>query len=312
MSERVTIVEVAPRDGLQPVPGFVPTADKIALVRALAAAGLVEIEATSFVSPKAIPQLADAAEVLAAANAIEGILPSVLVPNRKGVERALAAGARKLGLVMSATDGHNRSNLNRSVEESFADLADIVATLPGDGPEIRWSFSCSFHCPFEGVVAPARVLALLERAVAIRPGLAFALADTTGNAAPDQVRALFGEAIARFGSRARFAFHGHDTYNLGIANVAAAYEAGVREIDAAAGGIGGCPFAPGASGNVATEDVVWLFRRLGVETGVRWQALLEAADLAARLAGGGAASGHLRHVKSARQAAGRAACTARG
>jgi hydroxymethylglutaryl-CoA lyase len=303
MSETVTIVEVAPRDGLQPVAGFVPTEDKIALVRALAEAGLVEIEATSFVSPKAIPQLADAAEVLAAANAIPGIVPSVLVPNRKGVERALAAGARKLGLVMSATEGHNRSNLNRSVEESFADLAAIVAETPADGPAIRWSFSCSFHCPFEGVVQPRQVLALLERAVALRPGLIFALADTTGNAAPDQVRALFGEAIARFGDRARFAFHGHDTYNLGIANVAAAFEAGVREIDSAAGGIGGCPFAPGASGNVATEDVVWLFRRLGVETGVDWRKLLDAADLAARLAGGGAASGHLRHVKAAREAA---------
>jgi hydroxymethylglutaryl-CoA lyase len=303
MSEAVTIVEVAPRDGLQSVGPFVPTAEKIALVRALAEAGLVEIEATSFVSPKAIPQLADAAEVLAAANAIPGILPSVLVPNRKGVERALAAGARKLGLVMSATEGHNRANLNRSVEESFADLAGIVAGLPADGPAIRWSISCSFHCPFEGVVPADRVLGLLERAVALRPGLTFALADTTGNAAPDQVRALFGEAIARFGARARFAFHGHDTYNLGIANVAAAYEAGVREIDAAAGGIGGCPFAPGASGNVATEDVVWLFRRLGVDTGVRWQALLAAADLAARLAGGGAASGHLRHVRVAREAA---------
>jgi len=303
MSDSVTVVEVAPRDGLQSVAAFVPTADKIALVRALAAAGLVEIETTSFVSPKAIPQLADAAEVLAAANAIEGIIPSVLVPNRKGVERALAAGARKLGLVMSATEGHNRSNLNRSVEESFADLAAIVAGMPAGGPAIRWSFSCSFHCPFEGVVPPARVLGLLERAVALRPGLVFALADTTGNAAPDQVRALFGEAIARFGGRARFAFHGHDTYNLGIANVAAAFEAGVREIDAAAGGIGGCPFAPGASGNVATEDVVWLFRRLGVATGVRWPALLEAADLAARLAGGASASGHLRHVKAARAAA---------
>lgn len=303
MTDRVTIVEVAPRDGLQAVPGFVPTERKIALVQALADAGLVEIEATSFVSPKAIPQLADAAEVLAAANAIPGILPSVLVPNRKGAERALAAGARKLGLVMSATEGHNRSNLNRSVEESFADLADIVASLPDDGPAIRWSFSCSFHCPFEGVVPRERVLGLLERAVAIRPGLVFALADTTGNAAPDQVRALFGVAIARFGGRARFAFHGHDTYNLGIANVAAAFEAGVREIDAAAGGIGGCPFAPGASGNVATEDVVWLFRRLGVETGVDWRKLLAAADLAARLAGDGAASGHLRHVRAAREAA---------
>ncbi|MCU0986376.1 MAG: hydroxymethylglutaryl-CoA lyase [Acetobacteraceae bacterium] len=303
MTDAVTIIDVAPRDGLQAVAAFVPTAEKIALIEALAAAGLAEIEATSFVSPKAIPQLADAAEVLAAANAIPGILPSVLVPNRKGVERALAAGARKLGLVMSATEGHNRSNLNRSVEESFADLAAIVAELPEDGPALRWSFSCSFHCPFEGVVPAARVLSLVERAVAVRAGMTIVLADTTGNAAPPEVRALFGEAIARFGGRARFAFHGHDTYNLGIANVAAAWEAGVREIDAAAGGIGGCPFAPGATGNVATEDVVWLFRRLGVETGIDWRKLLAAADLAARLAGGGAASGHLRHVASARQAA---------
>jgi hydroxymethylglutaryl-CoA lyase len=303
MTDYVTIVEVAPRDGLQAARSVVPTADKISLVRALAGAGLVEIEATSFVSPKAVPQLADAAEVLAAANAIPGIIPSVLVPNRKGVERALAAGARKLGLVMSATEGHNRANLNRSVEESFAELADIVAGLPAEGPALRWSFSCAFHCPFEGVVPRERVLALIERVVALRPGLTIGLADTTGNAAPSEVRALFGEAIARFGESARFAFHGHDTYNLGIANVTAAFEAGVRVIDAAAGGIGGCPFAPGASGNVATEDVVWLFRRLGVETGVVWPKLLEAADLAARLAGDGAASGHLRHVRAAREAA---------
>jgi hydroxymethylglutaryl-CoA lyase len=153
------------------------------------------------------------------------------------------------------------------------------------------------------VVPRERVLALIERVVALRPGLTIGLADTTGNAAPSEVRALFGEAIARFGESARFAFHGHDTYNLGIANVTAAFEAGVRVIDAAAGGIGGCPFAPGASGNVATEDVVWLFRRLGVETGVVWPKLLEAADLAARLAGDGAASGHLRHVRAAREAA---------
>jgi hydroxymethylglutaryl-CoA lyase len=152
------------------------------------------------------------------------------------------------------------------------------------------------------VVPAERVLALVARAVAVRPGMTIVLADTTGNAAPPQVSALFGEAIARFGARARFAFHGHDTYNLGIANVAAAWQAGVREIDAAAGGIGGCPFAPGATGNVATEDVVWLFRRLGVETGIDWRRLLEAADLAARLAGGGAASGHLRHVSAARAA----------
>jgi hydroxymethylglutaryl-CoA lyase len=152
------------------------------------------------------------------------------------------------------------------------------------------------------VVPAERVLALVARAVAVRPGMTIVLADTTGNAAPPQVSALFGEAIARFGARARFAFHGHDTYNLGIANVAAAWEAGVREIDAAAGGIGGCPFAPGATGNVATEDVVWLFRRLGVETGIDWRRLLEAADLAARLAGGAAASGHLRHVSAARAA----------
>lgn len=303
MSGPLTIVEVAPRDGLQSVPGFVPTREKIALVRALAAAGLVEIEVTSFVSQRAVPQLADAAEVLADANTIPGIVPSVLVPNRKGVERALAAGARKLGLVMSATEGHNRANLNRSVEESFADLAEIVAQLPEDGPALRWSLSCAFHCPFEGEVPAGRVLGLVERIVSLRPGLVIALADTTGNAAPNQVRALFGEAIARFGGRARFAFHGHDTYNLGIANVAAAYEAGVREIDAAAGGIGGCPFAPGATGNVATEDVAWFFRRQGVETGLDWQRLLEAADLAVRLAGDGAASGHLRRVRAARAAA---------
>ncbi len=302
MTDAVTIIDVAPRDGLQAVSRFVPTEEKIALVRALAAAGLSEIEATSFVSPKAIPQLADAAEVAAAANAIPGLLPSVLVPNRKGADRAMAAGALKLGLGMRAAEGHNRDTLNRSVEESFADHAATAAGLPEGGPALRWSFSCSFHCPFEGLVPGARVLSLVERAVAVRPGMTIVLADTTGNAAPPQVRALFGEAIPRFGGRARFAFHGHDTYNLGIANVAAAWEAGVREVDAAAGGIGGCPFAPGATGNGATEDVVWRCRRLGVDTGVDWPKLLAASDMAVRLAGGGAASGHLRHVTSARAA----------
>ncbi len=276
MAERVTIWEVAPRDGFQPVGAFIPTARKIAAVQALAAAGLLHQEVSSFVSPRAVPQLADAALVLKAAKAVPGLRACVLAPNRKGVELGLAHGADRIGLFMSVTEGHNRSNVNRGVEASFAELAGLVAEF-GEAAEFRFNLSCCFHCPFEGVVPEARTLALIARVAALHPGIEIAVADTTGNAAPDQVGRVFAAAIAAH-PRVPFAFHGHDTYGMGLANVAAAFAAGVRIFDAAAGGIGGCPFAPGATGNVATEDVAWMFRRMGVATGIDLPKLLQAAD----------------------------------
>lgn len=298
--DRVTIWEVAPRDGFQPVAPLIATARKIAAIRALAEAGLLRQEVSSFVSPKAVPQLADAAEVLAAAREIPGFTACVLAPNRKGVELALAHGADRIGLFMSATEGHNRSNVNRGVEESFSEISALVTEI-GDRADLRFNLSCAFHCPFEGVVPEAKTLALIARVAGLKPGIEIGVADTTGNAAPDQVSRVFAQAIAAHPG-ARFAFHGHDTYGMGLANVAAAYGAGVRIFDAAAGGIGGCPFAPGATGNVATEDVAWMFRRMGVETGIDLQLLLAAADAITEIPGV-QAGGRVRGVPAVRRAA---------
>jgi hydroxymethylglutaryl-CoA lyase len=300
MSETVELSEVAPRDGLQSIAGpFVPTETKIALVRASYEAGLRRMEVGSFVSPRAVPQMADTGAVLQAAKQLAGLECTTLVPNRKGFEAAVNAGADRLGLFMSVTESHNRANVNRSREESFADLAAIVRETP-KGVGIRFNLSCTFHCPFEGVVPERDALDFIERVVALDPGMEIALADTTGNASPDQVRRVFEHAIRAWGPR--FAFHGHDTYGMGVANVAAAYEAGCRVFDAAAGGIGGCPFAPGATGNVAMEDVAWLFQRMGVETGVDFPKLLVAADLAAGIPGA-VPGGAMRRVPAARHAA---------
>ncbi|MBV1799595.1 hydroxymethylglutaryl-CoA lyase [Siccirubricoccus sp. G192] len=299
MTERVELSEVAPRDGLQSIAAFVPTETKIAIVRACWEAGLRRMEIGSFVSPRAVPQMADTGAVLKAAKQLEGLECTVLVPNRRGFDLAVQAGADRLGLFMSVTESHNKANLNRTREESFADLAAIVRDAPA-GTKIRFNLSCVFHCPFEGVVPEAEALDWIERVVALDPEMEIALADTTGNAAPDQVRRLFEAAHRAWGKR--FAFHGHDTYGMGVANVVAAWEAGCRIFDAASGGIGGCPFAPGATGNVAMEDVVWMFGRMGVETGVDWPKLLVAADLAAAVPGA-TPGGAMRRVTAARQAA---------
>lgn len=301
---RVTISEVAPRDGLQSIGPFVPTATKIALVRALHAAGLRRMEIGSFVSPKAVPQMADTAEVLQAALTLPGLECTVLAPNRKGFELARAAGAHRVGLFMSVTESHNKANVNRTREESFADLAGIAREAVAHGMKVRFNLSCCFHCPFEGVVPEADALDWVERVVALDPWIEIATCDTTGNAAPDQVARVVGHAVRSWPApdgTSRIAFHGHDTYGMGVANVAAAWQAGCTVVDSAAGGLGGCPFAPGATGNVATEDVAWLFRRMGVETGLDWAKLLVAADLAAAVPGG-LPGGRMRAVPAARAA----------
>jgi hydroxymethylglutaryl-CoA lyase len=298
--DRVTISEVSPRDGIQAIPGpMVPTAAKIALIQALYDAGVRRMEAGSFVSSRAVPQMADATEVLAFAKSLAGLEPTMLVPNRRGWDAAMAAGAPAIGLFMSVTDTHNKANVNRTTAESFADLSAIVRDTPA-GVAIRFNLSCAFHCPFEGVVPEAHTLDWIERVFALDPRIEIGIADTTGNAAPDQVRRVFGHVIRAWTTRV--AFHGHDTYGMGVANAAAAHEAGCRVFDGAAGGIGGCPFAPGASGNTATEDLVWMFRRMGVEAGLDWSKLLAAADLSAAIPGA-VPGGRLRRVSAARLAA---------
>ena len=301
----VTISEVAPRDGLQSVGPFIATETKIALVRALYEAGLRRMEVGSFVSPRAVPQMADTGEVLKAALALPGLESTVLAPNRKGFELALAAGAHRVGLFMSVTEAHNKANVNRTRAESFSDLSVIVREAAAAGVKVRFNLSCCFHCPFEGVVPEADALEWIARAAALDPAMEIGIADTTGNAAPDQVARVVVAAVRAWpgpDGSSRMAYHGHDTYGMGVANVAAAYGAGATVIDSAAGGLGGCPFAPGATGNVATEDVAWLFHRMGVATGVDWSKLLAAADLAAGVPGG-MPGGRMRAVPAARLAA---------
>lgn len=300
MTETAIISEVAPRDGIQSITGaLVSTEAKIALIQACYDAGLRRMEVGSFVSPKAIPQMAQTEVVLAACKKMPGLESTVLVPNRRGFDSAIEHGADRLGFFMSATAGHNKANLNRTREESFEELAKLVKDTP-KGTLIRFNLSCVFHCPFDGIVPEAEVMPWIERIVALDPEMEIALADTTGNASPDQVSRVFRASISRWGNR--FAFHGHDTYGMGVANVSAAWEAGCRVFDSAAGGIGGCPFAPGATGNVATEDVVWMFGRMGVATGVDWPRLLVAADMAAAIPGA-VPGGRMRAVPAARLAA---------
>lgn len=275
-SRSVTLVEVGPRDGFQSIVPLIATADKIAIIEALSNAGLRRIEATSFVSPKALPQMADAEQIVEASREIDELDIQVLVPNARHAERAIAAGARHLAAVLSVSEAHNMGNIRRTPMESVADYAQIVSLLP-EGGAMRLNIATAFDCPHEGRVAPEQTLSLLEPIVAIGSDVELALCDTTGKADPAQVRRLFEEAQRRFPNVRQWAFHGHDTYGLGAANALAAWDVGVRTFDAAVAGVGGCPFAPGATGNVATEDLVWMFENMGIKTGVNMPALLAVA-----------------------------------
>ncbi|WP_111735690.1 hydroxymethylglutaryl-CoA lyase [Roseovarius amoyensis] len=278
------LVDVGPRDGLQGIGPFVPTTQKIAMIEGLAAAGLRRIEIGSFASPRALPQLADIREVLAAARAIPGLDPQVLVPNEKYGLLALEAGVDFVAFVISVSAAHSRSNVRCTPEEAAEEYAGLIAAA-GPDTRIRLNLATAFDCPFDGRVPQAAVLALLDRLVPLRPDVEICLCDTTGRGVPDQVEALFRAAIARFPQVANWGVHTHDTYGLGLANAWAAVGAGASVIDSAVGGLGGCPFAPGATGNVATEDVVWMLERMGYRTGVDLGQLLQCAHAAAALDG---------------------------
>lgn len=291
MAPQVTVYEVGPRDGLQNEAAHVPTADKLALLRALVDAGLTRIEATSFVSPAWIPQLADAAEVTAALPAAPGVAYAVLVPNAKGLARLLAAlDARGPGgppvaaaVFVSASESHNRKNVNRSVEESLAGFQEVVGPARARGLEVRGYVSTAFGCPYEGKVDPGRVAEVTGRLLALGCGQV-SLGDTIGVGTPAEVRQVLRRLLPSVPSE-RLALHGHDTRGTALANVLAALEEGLTTFDAAVGGLGGCPYAPGASGNLATEDLVYLLHGLGLETGVDFQRLVAAGALAQRLTG---------------------------
>ena len=208
-----------------------------------------------------------------------------LVPNALGARRALKAGVRSLIFVISMTDEHNMSNVRRPTRASIDDLAALIDELGDEKLELRVGVATAFHCPFTGIVDERQVLANIERILKIRGDIEFAISDTTGMAAPDHVRRLCGAAISAFGGAGTWSFHGHDTAGFGLANVLAAIEAGVTSFDASAGGLGGCPFAPGATGNIPTEDLVHLLHRMGLQTGIDLGRLLQAADMATGIAG---------------------------
>jgi hydroxymethylglutaryl-CoA lyase len=272
---RLYINEVAPRDGFQIEANFIPTDEKIKLINRLSRTGLAMIESTSFTSPKAIPNLRDAEEVMRGIERVAGVLYSALVPNLKGCERAIACKVDELNLVMSTSETHNRANLRMNCEQSLAQFAEIVKLAQGAPVAVNASLSTSFGCPFEGAITPDRVLHLVRRLHDLGI-VSVTLCDTTGMANPAQVRALCETAHARYPT-VKYTMHFHNTRGMGLANVVAAMEAGMRRFDASLGGLGGCPYAPGASGNVCTEDTAHMLEQMGHDTGVNLDALLEVA-----------------------------------
>lgn len=265
-SQRLIVQEVSPRDGLQIERTWVDTADKIALIDQLSLAGFSRIEAGSFVSPKAIPALRDGDEVFRGIRRQPGVTYVALIPNLRGAQRALDAGADELNLVMSASQTHNRANMRMGCEQSLAAFADVVSLASGTGLSLNGSIATTFGCPFEGRIDEDRVLEIVDAYLAL--GMhGISLADTTGMANPRQVFALVQRVLSRVPASA-LTLHFHDTRGLGLSNVLAAYEAGARRFDASLGGLGGCPFAPGASGNICTEDLVNMCDEMGIETGI--------------------------------------------
>jgi hydroxymethylglutaryl-CoA lyase len=288
---RVSIREVGPRDGLQNE-APVPTEAKVRLLDALGRTGVGRIEAVSFVHPKAIPQMADADEVWAAATKADGVRYSALVPNTRGAQRALAAGFTEIEVVVSASDTHNRRNVNRSVVESLDDIAVLIAELQAAGATAEVIISTSFGCPYEGDVDPAAVARIVDRVVADGADRV-SFGDTTGMATPHRVRAVV-TAVRERHPDVPLLLHFHNTRGTALANVLTALELGITEFDASVGGLGGCPYAPGATGNVATEEVVHMLHDMGIDTGIDLDALLEAAALAEQIVGRELPSGVLR------------------
>jgi hydroxymethylglutaryl-CoA lyase len=271
----VSIVEVGPRDGLQNEPAFVPAADKIAFVNRLAAAGHTRIEITAFVSPRWVPQMADAAEVCAGIARRPGVRYSALVPNLTGLTRAREAAVDEIAVFPAVSETFSQRNLNQSVDEAMAAAEEVCTEALGLGIPVRAYLSTSFGCPFEGAVAPARVIELTTRLLDFG-AYEVSISDTIGVAHPRQVTELLHDLAAR-GPLDNIALHFHDTRGTALVNVYAALEAGVATFDASAGGLGGCPYAPGATGNLATEDLVYMLDGLGIATGVRLDGIIEAS-----------------------------------
>lgn len=288
MPQRVTVVEVGPRDGLQNEKGVISTVDKITFINLLAEAGFSVIEATSFVSPRAIPQLADASGVMAGVERRPGMRYVALTPNAKGMERAIAAGLTEVAVFTAASETFTQHNINTSIAGSLDNFKPVMALAREANIRVRGYISTAFGCPYEGEVAPEAVkrvaAALLELGVA-----ELSIGDTIGVATPDQVVAVT-EALRPLIAIERLGMHFHDTRGTALANVLTALQLGISIFDSAAGGLGGCPYAPGASGNLATEDLLYMLNGLGIETGVDLAKVVEASAFLARVRGAAPAS----------------------
>ena len=298
MAEKVIIKEVAARDGLQAQPKHLTVEQRIALLDALAETGVPELEIGSFVSPKAVPQMAGTDEI--AANLPPAQLAySALVPNMKGYELAVMAGIRSHAIALAATEEMNQNNIRKSLEDTFVMGEDILDRAAAEGVDIHAYLAVAFECPYEGAVEESLVLEQVDRLMQHQPARLM-IADTIGAANPAAVHSMMHKLVDRYGPE-RLGCHFHDTRAMGLANVYAALQAGVRQFDASAGGLGGCPFAPGAKGNVATEDVVMLCESIGYDTGLDMPKLLEAVALLSEMIG--AAQGGRAHTWLSKQCA---------
>ncbi|MGF1510109.1 MAG: hydroxymethylglutaryl-CoA lyase [Myxococcota bacterium] len=283
MSNQVSVYEVGMRDGLQNETAFISTEDKLLLVDHLVKAGLRRIELTSFVSPRWIPQLADHAEVARGAPRAEGVQYSALVPNLRGLNNAINAGLREVAVFLSATESHSRKNINKSVQEAVNVLTEVVRQAKGAQLKVRAYISTVFGCPYEGEVEPSKPLELAIKLFEVGVD-EVSLGDTIGVAHPGQVRTLLSK-LDKEVPLERLALHMHDTRGTALANCLAGLDMGIRTFDSSFGGLGGCPYAPGASGNLATEDLVYMLSGMGFETGVDIGHLTAASEAAQRLVG---------------------------
>jgi len=275
LPSRVTVVEVGPRDGLQNEPATVPTDVKVAFVDRLTNAGLPVIEVTAFVSPKWVPQMADAIDVFKHIYTKPGVRYTALVPNRAGLDRAFEAGVREIAIFAASSETFSKRNINQTIDESFVTYREVTDAALQAGLKVRAYLSTAFGCPFEGTVPESRVAELCERLLALG-AFEVAVSDTIGIGHPGQVARLL-ETIAARVPLDRIALHLHDTRGTALANVLVGLQHGVTTFDSAAGGLGGCPYAPGAAGNLATEDLIYMLDGLGIETGVSLGAVLEAS-----------------------------------
>ncbi|MDX2093999.1 MAG: hydroxymethylglutaryl-CoA lyase [Kofleriaceae bacterium] len=279
----VSIYEVGPRDGLQNEARQVPTPDKLKFIDALVGAGIRAIEITSFVSPKWIPQLADAAEVARGVHRPSGVRMSALVPNRRGLETALAAGMKEIAVFLSASETHNRKNINKTIAEALAAFDDVIPHALAAKVQVRAYVSTVFGCPYEGDVDPERAVELMGQ-LRDKGVYQVSLGDTIGVANPAQTEDVLGRVLAKHPADT-VAVHFHDTQGTALANCLVALQMGITTIDSSAGGLGGCPYAPGAAGNLATEDVVAMLHSMGVRTGIDLDKLTEASRTASAFVG---------------------------